>query len=187
MSRLFSFIGGPAGEWTVDRIDCLVGDPISAVSHVSIVEGKTDAPPPGAEWWLHGIVSNHRYTERGEKVEMVAKQEGLGRPGATRAALIPVRKTPEWWTLAQDERREIFEEQSRHIAVGMRYLPAVARRLHHCRDLGWNEPFDFLTWFEFAPDDESGFEEMLRVMRASLEWKYVEREIDIRLIRNADR
>ncbi len=35
----------------------------------------------------------------------------------------------------------------------MRYLLAVARRLYHCRDLG--EPFDFLTWFEYAPQDES--------------------------------
>src|SRR2546428_7160638 len=31
------------------------------------------------------------------------------------------------------------------------YLPAIARRLYHCRDLG--EPFDFLTWFEYAPAD----------------------------------
>ena len=28
-------------------------------------------------------------------------------------------------------------------------LASVARRLHHCRDLGPDEPFDFLTWFEF--------------------------------------
>jgi len=48
--------------------------------------------------------------------------------------------------LTQDERREIFEERSRHIATGLEYLPAVARRLHHSRDLGG--PFDFLTWFE---------------------------------------
>ena len=26
-------------------------------------------------------------------------------------------------------------------------LPAIARRLHHCRDLGESEPFDFLTLF----------------------------------------
>jgi hypothetical protein len=26
----------------------------------------------------------------------------------------------------------------------------VARRLHHCRDLGESEPFDFLTWFEYS-------------------------------------
>jgi len=69
---------------------------------------------------------------------------------ATRAALIPIRKSEAWWALAQDERRAIFEEQSKHIAIGMEYLPPVARRLHHCRELG--EAFDFLTWFEYAPE-----------------------------------
>jgi chlorite dismutase len=66
-------------------------------------------------------------------------QQDLSRPQATLAALIPIRKTDAWWTLAQDERRLIFEEQSRHIAIGLEYLPGVARRLHHCRELG--EPF----------------------------------------------
>jgi hypothetical protein len=32
-------------------------------------------------------------------------------------------KTAAWWDLAQDERRAIFEEQSRHIGIGMEYLP----------------------------------------------------------------
>ena len=45
----------------------------------------------------------------------------------------------------------------RHIATGLEYLPAVARRLHHGRDLG--EPFDFLTWFEFAPEHAAAFED----------------------------
>ena len=91
------------------------------------------------------------------------KQEMLLRPQATRAALIPIRKTAAWWDLAQDERRAIFEEQSRHIGIGMEYLPAVARRLHHSRELG--EPFDFLTWFEYAnrcSDSASSAAQLLR-------------------------
>ena len=80
---------------------------------------------------------------------MVARQESLSRVESTRAALIPITKSEAWWELAQDERRQIFEESSRHVATGLEYVPAVARRLHHGRDLG--EPFDFLTWFEFAP------------------------------------
>ncbi len=55
----------------------------------------------------------------------------------------PIRKSEAWWSLPQDERRANFEERSRHIATGLKYLPAVARRLLHSRDLG--EPFDFLT------------------------------------------
>jgi hypothetical protein len=42
----------------------------------------------------------------------------------------------------------------------MRYLPAVARRLSHSRELG--EPFDFLTWFEYAPEHAAHFEELLK-------------------------
>jgi enoyl-[acyl-carrier-protein] reductase (NADH) len=45
-------------------------------------------------------------------------------------------KSEAWWALAQDRRRAILEEQSRHIAIGMEYLPAIARRLHHGRELG---------------------------------------------------
>jgi hypothetical protein len=65
----------------------------------------------------------------------------------------------------------------------MNYLPAVARRLHHCRDLGPDEPFDFLTWFEYAPSDSAAFEELVQALRASPEWEYVDREVDIRLTR----
>ena len=102
---------------------------------------------------------------------------------ATSAALIPIRKTAAWWAMTQDERRSVFEEQSHHIEIGLRYLPAVARRLHHCRDLGGDEPFDFLTWFEYAPSDEKAFDELVAELRRSPEWKFVEREVDIRLVR----
>lgn len=64
---------------------------------------------------------------------------------------------------------------------GLRYLPAIARRLHHSRDLG--EPFDFLTWFEYAPADADGFGELVAELRVTEEWRYVEREVDIRLRR----
>ena len=67
------------------------------------------------------------------------------------------------------------------MATGLEYLPAIARRLHHGRDLG--EPFDFLTWFEFAPEHAAGFEELVLRLRATEEWAYVEREIDLRLAR----
>jgi hypothetical protein len=63
----------------------------------------------------------------------------------------------------------------------MEYLPAVARRLHHSRELG--EPFDFLTWFEYAPEHADAFEEMVRRLRSTAEGRYVEREVDIRASR----
>ena len=57
----------------------------------------------------------------------------------------------------------------------------MARRLHHGRDLG--ESFDFLTWFEYAPEHGADFEELVRRLRETDEWRYVAREVDIRLAR----
>ena len=51
---------------------------------------------------------------------------------------------------------QCFEERSHHIAIGLEYLPAVARRLYHSRELA--EPFDVLTWFEHAPEQADYFE-----------------------------
>jgi hypothetical protein len=135
----------------------------------------------GANWVLRGVTSNERYTTRAEADELQMRQQGLGRPEATRAALIPIRKSAAWWALAQDERRIIFEERSHHTTIGLEYLPAIARRLHHSRELA--EPFDFLTWFEYSPEHSDAFEELVQRLRQSEEWRYVDREVDIRLSR----
>jgi chlorite dismutase len=116
-----------------------------------------------------------------ERSALTERGAALGRSEARCAALIPIRKSAAWWALPQDERRAIYEEQSRHTSIGLEYLPRIARRLHHCRDLG--EPFDFLTWFEFAPEHAGAFDELVARLRASEEWCYVDREIDIRLTR----
>lgn len=183
-ARLFSFVGGDTGRWNVTKSNAILGEQLSAVSKLDVVSGSESGPSRMAGWVLRGITSNERYVERDEKNQLISKQQGLGRHEATRAALIPIRKNAAWWVLTQDERRKIFEEQSRHTSIGLRYLPAVARRLHHCRDLSENEPFDFLTWFEFAPAHEREFDHLLAELRASEEWKYVEREVDIRLVRD---
>jgi hypothetical protein len=100
----------------------------------------------------------------------------------TRAALILLRKTESWSALAQNERRAIFVEQSHHIYTGLEYLPAIARRLRYCRDLG--EPLDFLTWFDYAPEHSDAFETLVKRLRETTEWKYVDRESDVRLSRS---
>src|SRR4029079_13110465 len=88
-----------------------------------------------AGWLLRGVTSHARYVERAEKTALAAVTPPLDRPDATRAALIPIRKSAAWWDLAQDERRAIFEARSRHIADSMPYLPRIARRLYHARAL----------------------------------------------------
>ncbi len=178
---LIHFHGGDDGDWQVTSHQTIVGPAISAVNAVAISDASEHSAPA---WTLAGVVSNLRYTTAEERSALLAKQSGLGRPEARCAALIPIRKKASWWALAQDERRAIYERSS-HTPIGLKYLPAIARRLHHSRDL--REPFDFLTWFEYAEHDESAFEALLARLRSTEEWHYVDREIDIRLTRRADR
>lgn len=176
---LVTFAGGSAGPWRVDRVDAVVGESLPSVDRLLVAEGTGAIEPRAAAWSLRGVTSHARYVTRAEAIALTARQEGLGRPRATRAALIPIRKNLAWWALAQDERRAIFEEQSSHHSIGLEYLPAIARRLHHSRDMG--EPFDFLTWFEYAPEHADAFEELVRRLRGTKEWAYVDREVDVRL------
>ena len=182
--RLFSFVGGDTGAWTVVKNAAVIGEPLAEVKRVEIVNAAVGALPEDAQWILRGVTSNERYATRAEKDQLVAKQVAIGRPEATHAALIPIRKNAKWWAMTQDERSAIFEDRSHHVQTGLKYLPAVARRLHHCRDLGESEPFDFLTLFDYAPADAPAFEDMVAEMRATEEWKFVEREIDLRLVRS---
>jgi len=175
----YRFAGGERGAWKVTGITAYRGANLERVERVEIAQGE--ATTAGARWVLRGVASNVRYATAEEARTLRARQPALGRPEATRAALIPIRKSAAWWALAQDERRAIFEETSHHTAIGLDYLPAIARRLHHSRDLG--EPFDFLTWFEYAPKDEAKFDELLARLRATKEWTFVEREVDLRLER----
>jgi chlorite dismutase len=160
----------------------IIGDGLADVRRLNVVAGDSVEVSEGASWLLRGLTSNERYVNRSEKDRLVSKQPVLGRPEATCGALIPIRKTAAWWSLTQDERRRVFEERSKHIETGLKYLPAVARRLHHCRDLGESEPFDFLTWFEYAPSESAAFDELVTELRASEEWTYVDREVDIRVV-----
>jgi chlorite dismutase len=176
-----TFAAGAVGPWRVERIEPVIGGGLPQAERMAMIEGAS-ALLPTCQWALRGVTSNTRYATRTEVNALVARQEGLGRVEATRAALVPIRKTEAWWALAQDERRAIFEERSRHTAIGLEYLPGVARRLHHSRELG--EPFDFLTWFEYAPEQSDAFEHMVRRLRASEEWRFVDREVDIRLARD---
>jgi hypothetical protein len=178
-----SFVAGAIGDWRITELRTICGQGVVAAAALTRVEGSSfsAAPAAGSGWALHGVRSNERYVERGERASLATLQEGLDRPASGRAALIPIRKSDGWWDLPQDERRAIFEARSRHIAIGSRFLPAIARRLYHSRDLG--EPFDFLTWFEFAEADAGAFEDLVGLLRESEEWRYVAREVHISLRR----
>lgn len=124
---LVAFAGGGSGTWRVISLQPVKGEPLPHVPYVSVLEGVSAAaaapaaaPSPcdaeaaerssgsgssggssSSAWVLHGVTSNLRYTSGEELAAMVAVQEGLGRPAATLAALIPIRKSPAWWALPQ--------------------------------------------------------------------------------------
>jgi len=172
------FSGGNDGAWQVTRQTAIKGNGVAGVARLA----KGAQPIAGATWVLSGVASNLRYTSAAEKRVLDATPSVLGRSSATRAALIPITKSAAWWALAQDERRAVLEDKSRHIAIGSDYLTAVSRQLVHCRDQP-GAAFDFLTWFEFAPADEGRFDELLTKLRATPEWGFVEREVELRLER----
>jgi len=181
-NQIFDFVGGDKGIWKISSIETVIGSPTPFAPFLDIIPSSLTKRNEGI-WSFKGVKSNLRYTERHEKEQLTSIQAALGRKEATCAALIPIRKTEAWWSLAQDERRQIFEEQSKHTSKGLQYLPAIARSLYHSWDIG--EPFDFLTWFEYAPEHADDFEELVATLRQTEEWKYVDWEIDIRMVKNA--
>lgn len=178
--RLWTFSGGDFGTFRIVAQLAVVGDPLPTAARLDVRRGAWNEPHA---FRLAGVTSNERYVTQNEKAALVARQVPIGRQEATRGALIPIKKKPEWWALSQDERRAILEERSRHIAIGLEALPAIARRLHHCRDLATTEPFDFITWFDYRPEDTHRFDDLLGALRATIEWEYVEREVEIRVER----
>src|SRR5262245_40542675 len=177
-----TFRGGQSGAWRITLNSAVKGEGLPAVPALSITHNASIALPllPSAtSWRVAGTASHARYVEKAEKEQLAEKQAPLGRKEATFAALIPIRKSAAWWELSQEERREIFEAKSHHIAGSLKYLPQVARQIYHCRDLG--EPFDFITWFEYAAEHAVMFEELVAMLRATEEWSYVEREVDVRV------
>lgn len=179
MHNRFAFVGGSLGKWRISSLRPVCGRTLEPAERLDVLPAGDVRADPSAAWTIDGLISNLRYANRAELTALRQVQEPLGRATARCAAMIPIKKTSAWWDMAQDERRAIFEESSKHTAIGMDYLPAVARQLYHCRDLG--QPFDFVTWFEFAPEHAALFEELVARLRATLEWTYVEREVDIRL------
>jgi len=180
MTTRVSFLAGDRGPWQIVSITAITGATLPYATNLARIEGDDFAD--GGTWALAGVRSHDRYTTRAEKDVLLARSPQLGRLDSRRAALIAIRKSDAWWALAQDERRKIFEDSSHHVATGLEFLPAVARRLYHSRELG--QPFDFLTWFEFAAIDASDFDRLVDRLRITEEWRYVDREVDVRLVRD---
>lgn len=163
-------------------------NPVRIESGSSLVRVETGTPlspeqSVKAEW--RGMVRHLQYTvqaHRQELQQLSAKEYGLDH---TTAVLIPIRKSAEWWALAQDQRQEHFRKPSareNHSTIGHRYASQIYRKLYHCRYLEPLPEYDFLTYFEFPEDDTPVFKEILKSLRdldLNPEWKFVDREVEI--------
>lgn len=97
--HLTRFVGGTTGHWRVLRTRVLTGAGLAPVARLAIVGQGDDLPVEAAEWVLRGVTSYERYVTRPERQLLTARQERLGRPHATCAALILVAKSASWWDL----------------------------------------------------------------------------------------
>lgn len=124
---------------------------------------------------LRGVVQHLHYTTLDERTDLTTRSRTELPPGNT-AVLIPIRKSSEWWALAHDQRGEHFHK--RHTPVGAPYVERIFRKLYHARYLG--SPYDFLTYFEFVPEDADYFRRLLAELRATPEWQdHVEHEHEV--------
>src|SRR5690349_4131689 len=115
-----TFVAGIAGPWRIEGIRPIRGEPLIPADRLDV--HATHAVAETGNWLLRGVAGHVRYVNGKEKLQLDAVSPPLGRAEATLAALIPIRKSPAWWTLPQDERRAIFEERSRHISDALKYL-----------------------------------------------------------------
>jgi hypothetical protein len=168
------------GAWRVTEITTPRGASLATITHVDIVQGSLKRLPAGAAWVLSGSVRNTRHVTREEFVPAGQKRVFV-ESVPTCAALIAIRRSNDWWQLGHSARREILE--TRQPPRGLRYLSAMIRSLQYRRDL--SEQFDVVTWFEYEPRDSHAFEDLLEGWRASDEWRYIDRECDIRLVRES--
>lgn len=181
ISPSVSFIAGDRGSWEVLSMAAVVGQPLEPAPFFDVRNEYLMRAPVDFRWLLRGVTSRKSVGSRCDDVFEMLPQPQLGRASATCAAFIPLKKKEAWWGLSEGEKREIQEGEVLKAGSSLKRLHGIAKQLHHCRDLG--EPFDFLAWFEYSLEESGAFEEMLAALRASHEWGYVEREVDVRLVR----
>ena len=171
----YSYVGGSEGSWEVVQSSVRCGEPLASVSHIEIIQGSLGETPAGASWILTGLVQKTRYVSREE-----LPQRNFSPLPPTCAALICIRRK----VVASPSRsasHEIISAQTSSIPRGLRSLSTLFRRWQHRCDL--SQQFDCVTWFEYEPRDANAFDDLLADWRASEEWKSVDRECEVRLVR----
>jgi hypothetical protein len=172
---LVSFVAGFEGLWRMEGMTAPRGEPLRPAARLAVVEGA-GAQAPASRWTLRGVADHPPGGEGGGN-----GGRALGGPDARCAALVAIRLAPAWWEVTGGDGATVLAQRSRALLGHPGDTPKIARRLHHSRDLG--EPFDLLAWFEFHPDEQAAFNDLMARLRATEGWSSVEREVDVRLIR----
>src|SRR6516225_615513 len=94
---LVAFVASAAGSWRIERINPVIGEGLPAADRLEMVERPRAQANNDVAWTLRGVTSNVRYTKQNEITALAEREQALGRPAATRAALIPIRKNEAWW------------------------------------------------------------------------------------------
>ncbi len=133
-----------------------------------------------------GVTQHLQYTTSEQRRELDARSRSELPPSShTVAVLIPIRKSNEWWELAQDERQTHFqraEGREGHTAIGLKYVDRIYRKLYHSRYAEPASSYDFLTYFEFHDANAEDFRALLDELRNTArnpEWAYVTHEFEI--------
>lgn len=144
---------------------------------------------PVEPWCFRGVTQHHQYTSA-EQRKALAHAHAEFAPGDVRAMLIPIRKSAAWWSLPTDQRQAFFNQGklAGHTAIGEKYVDRVFRKLYHSRYLDTSLGYDFLTYFEFRPEHEPAFRDLLAALRdpsVNPEWAYVDLEYEIHMTKIA--
>src|SRR3954447_26732117 len=108
-SIMMTLVAGSEGPFRIDSIRAHRGEPLLSAARLLVRPGgltPLSADAGAVSWALAGATGAPRYTVRREQDALTSVQEGLGRPQASQAAFIGLRKSDAWWSLAADERRQ---------------------------------------------------------------------------------
>ena len=184
-SPSFSFVAGDRGRWEVTSVAPVIGETLEWVPFLEIRNEYLMNVPVDFSWLLRGITSTRRYTNNVQQVNTMAAQPQLGRPEATCAALIPVRKSREWWDMTFEERKQIFESNSIRYPK-IRTVRNICPASHASSTIAVIWASRLISWHGSNTRPRTPLLSRILSQLSGLqkEWKYVDREVDVRLVRS---
>lgn len=184
-------------QYRINDITPVIGmPPTTLVPGLTVVRLENDRPIPVAEESLsrnapsliifRGVTQHLHYTTTSQSQELDTRSRAEFESSLeTRAVLIPIRKSQDWWQLPQDRRQSHFQASAvhpGHTAIGIRYVDRVFRKLYHSRYISPTAAYDFLTYFEFNNVHRDDFKMLLGELRDTArnpEWAYIDLEYEM--------